>query len=165
MEVYPSETADFSLIIFSNTNSWGLCLGPLQIKCWKDSRGVKGHLFLLLRSAPCCHSQWILSLRLFLGIKHSAFVAGSCYKEPKRRFNYVPQHGERGWATSKSWCKGKKVVRWSLIPWTAHWRSDWPQQCEYREKKKESPGVFSKTAMILGIGCLQMCSPVLSRSL
>lgn len=28
-----------------------------------------------------------------MGIKHLAFVAGSCYKEQERRFNYVPWHG------------------------------------------------------------------------
>lgn len=140
MEVYPSETADFSFIIFSNTNSWELCLGSLQIKCWRDSGGVKGHLFLLLRPAPCCHSWWILSLRLFLGIKHLAFVAGSCYKEQERRFNYVPWHGEREWATTECWCKGKEVMQQSLMPWTAHRRPDWPQQCDPREKRKdESP--------------------------
>lgn len=140
MEVYPSETADFSFIIFSNTNSWELCLGSLQIKCWRDSGGVKGHLFLLLRPAPCCHSWWILSLRLFLGIKHLAFVAGSCYKEQERRFNYVPWHGEREWATTECWCKGKKVIQQSPVPWTAHGRPDWPQQCDPREKRKdESP--------------------------
>lgn len=93
MEEYPSETADFSFIIFSNTNSWGLCLGSLQIKCWKDSGGLKGHSFLLPRSVLCFHCWWILSLRLFLGIKHLAFVAGSCYKEPKRRFNYCHSLG------------------------------------------------------------------------
>lgn len=136
MEVYPSETADFSFIIFSNTNSWELCLGSLQIKCWKDSGGVKEHLFLLLRPTLCCHSWWILSLRLFLGIKHLAFVAGSCYKEQERRFNYVPWHGEREWATTECWCKGKKVMQQSPVPWM-HTGDLIDHKCDPREERKD----------------------------
>lgn len=163
MEVYPSETADISFIIFSNTNSWELCLGSLQIKCWKDSGGVKEHLFLLLRPTLCCHSWWILSLRLFLGIKHLAFVAGSCYKEQERRFSYVPWHREREWATTECWCKGKKVMQQSPVPWMH--TGELIDHNSVIPERKGKMRAWSALRDRNDLGNLQMCHCMLSRSL